>query len=206
MSALRSEPAGQPSGFESVPVPGLADFTGPEQFFLLFVFPMMLSIGGLIVPSVAASYTVIAERERRTIELLVALPVSVTDILTAKLIAMLALAVGVVLPLFAIDAVYLLVTGLGSPGYVLLMLLVLLASLMCSVGVALLLALVARDLRTANNLNGAMLGPLILIIMAILFVVPGPWRFAALGATLTIVGAAVFLVALKWLTFERYLG
>ena len=42
---------------------------------------MMVAIGGLIVPSVAASYTVIAERERRTIELLVALPVSVGDIL-----------------------------------------------------------------------------------------------------------------------------
>jgi ABC-2 type transport system permease protein len=206
IAALRAEPNTPPPGFDAVPIAGFADFTAPEQFFLLFVFPMMVSIGGLIVPSVAASYTVIAERERRTIELLVALPVSVGDILVAKLLSMLVLAAVVVLPMYAIDAVYLLVTGLASPAYVALLLILLLCALSCSVAIALLLALLARDLRTANNLNGAFIGPLLMVILVILLTVPGLWRLVVLAVVLLLFGAAVFLAAMKWLTFERYLG
>jgi ABC-2 type transport system permease protein len=71
---------------------------------------------------------------------------------------------------------------------------------------ALLIALLARDLRTANNLNGALLGPLMLVMFAILFGLSGWARLTALVVVLLGAGAVAFLVALRWLTFERYLA
>lgn len=187
--------------------PGLEGLTSnPAQFFIQAILPLFITLGGLIVPSISATYTVVAERERRSLELLIALPVRLQDILLAKLLAMLALAIIVVVPLFAVDAVVLLVLGTVSPGYVGLLFLVLLAALTCSVGIALLLALLARDFRTANNLNGAMLAPLIVLTLAVLLGVPGPARLLVLIAVLAAAGTGAYIIGLRWLTFERYLA
>lgn len=187
--------------------PGLEGLTSnPAQFFIQAILPLFITLGGLIVPSISATYTVVAERERRSLELLIALPVRLQDILLAKLLAMLALAIIVVVPLFAVDAVALLVLGTVSPGYVGLLFLVLLAALTCSVGIALLLALLARDFRTANNLNGAMLAPLIVLTLAVLLGVPGPARLLVLIAVLAAAGTGAYIIGLRWLTFERYLA
>jgi ABC-type transport system involved in multi-copper enzyme maturation permease subunit len=187
------------------PLPGLADAGDTSAIFLRLLFPLFVTLGGLVAPSVAAVYMVVAERERRTLELLMALPARVDDILTAKLLAMLLLAVGVTLPLFLIDAAALLWTGMAGPGYVATLLGVLLAALACSIGLALLLALLARDFRTANNLSGALLGPLIVLTAFTLIGVPGEWRFVALIALLLLTAALALIVARRWLTFERYL-
>jgi ABC-2 type transport system permease protein len=187
--------------------PGLEGLTSnPAQFFIQAILPLFITLGGLIVPSISATYTVVAERERRSLELLIALPVRLQDILLAKLLAMLALAIIVVVPLFAVDAVVLLVLGTVSPGYVGLLFLVLLAALTCSIGIALLLALLARDFRTANNLNGAMLAPLIVLTLAVLLGVPGPARLLVLIAVLAAAGTGAYIIGLRWLTFERYLA
>jgi ABC-type Na+ efflux pump permease subunit len=172
--------------------------------FTHFLMPLFIALSGLLIPSVMATYTVVAERERRTIELLLALPVGVGDILGAKLVAMLMMGVCVVLPFFCFDAVALLALHLATLDYVLLLLLMLAAALCCSTGMALLLALLARDHRTANNLNGALLGPLMALIVVILGAVPGDERLLVLSAALLIVGALSFFVGLRWLTFERY--
>jgi len=187
--------------------PGLEGLTGnPSQFFVQVMLPLFITLGGLIVPSISATYTVVAERESRSLELLIALPVRLQDILLAKLVAMLALATIVVVPLFAVDAVVLLALGTASPGYVGLLFVVLVAAVTCSIGIALLLALLARDFRTANNLNGAMSGPLILLTLAVLVVVPGEARLLALTAVLAAAGIGAYVVGLRWLTFERYLA
>lgn len=178
----------------------------PSQFFVQVMLPLYMTLGGLIVPAISATYTVVAERERRSLELIMALPVRVRDILTAKLLAMLVLALVVVLPLFVVDATIVLALGLASLPYVAMLLVVLASSLVCSIGIALLLALVARDFRTANNLNGAMIGPLILITVGIVFLVPGVLRLVVLAAVLLLGGAAAFAAGLRWLTFERYLA
>ena len=187
--------------------PGMAGAaTDPTDFFVQAMLPLFVALGALMVPSVAATYTVIAEREKRSLELLMALPVRVSDILAAKLVAMLALALAVVTPLYAADAVALALFGLASPGYLALLLMVLLAALFCSVGVALLLALLARDFRTANNLSGALVGPLILGMAGVLFGIAGPVRLFILAGLLLAGGGLAFLVGLRWLTFERYLA
>jgi ABC-2 type transport system permease protein len=192
-----------PPGVE--PAPGLPVAGDPSAIFLQLLFPLFVTLGGLVAPSVAATYTVVAERERRTLELLMALPVRVGDILAAKLLAMLALAAGVTLPLFLLDAAALLYTGIAGPGYVAALLGVLLAALACSVGLALLLALLARDFRTANNISGALLGPLILMTMVVLIGAPGQWRLLALIGLLLLTAALALVAARRWLTFERYL-
>ncbi len=186
--------------------PGLAELSDPVELYLRAMLPLFIALGGLVVPSVSATYTVVAEREKRSIELLLALPVRVRDVLVAKLLAMLTLACAVVVPLFAIDMAVLLSAGLVTLGYAGALFLVLLSALACSVGVALLLALLSRDFRTANNLNGALIGPLILAIMGLMFGVPGDLRLVAEIALLLGVGVAAVVVALRWLTFERYLA
>ena len=201
--ALRASPramADVPLG--SVP-PGLAD---PERVFTHFLFPLFLALSGLVVPAIAAGYTVVTERERRTIELLLALPVRASDILIAKLLALLIAAVVIVLPLFVADVVALLAMHLVTPAYVVLLLIVLVAALVCSIGLALLLALLAREHRTAQNLNGAFTGPLMIVMLLILTVVPGDGRLLVLAAALLAVGAAAFTIGLRWLTFERYIA
>jgi ABC-2 type transport system permease protein len=206
--AMRNAPPEAPADIPGGALPpGLADaIQDPDQFFIRFMLPLFIALGGLIVPSVAATYTVVAEREKRTLDLLMALPVRVVDILTAKLLAMLLLAAAVVVPLFVIDAAVLLWLGDATISDLGFLFALLLAAIACSLGVALLLALLARDFRTANNLNGVMLGPLILIVLIVLIALPHPANFAVLVTVLLTCGALAILAGLRWLTFERYLS
>jgi ABC-2 type transport system permease protein len=189
---------------ETGPLPG--ELSDPQELFTGFLLPLVVALSGLIVPSVAATYTVVAEHERRTLELLVALPVRVGDVLLAKMLAMLILAVGVAVPLFAVDAVAVVLLGLGDGGYIVQLLLVLLAALVCSVCEALVLALVARDLRTTNNLNGALITPATLVMVAILLGLPPAVRLPALAAFLLVLAVIAYVCAWRWLSFERYLA
>jgi ABC-2 type transport system permease protein len=177
----------------------------PLQLFARFLFPLFVILGGLIVPSVAATYTVVGERERRSLELLLSLPVRVSDILAAKLVAMVILASSVVLPLFAFDAAVLLVLGLVDWAGALMLLLVLLSALTYAVGEALLLALLARDLRTAQNLNGALLLPISFLTAVVLLAAPPHLNLPAVSLLLLCGAGLTLIVGLRWLTFERYL-
>jgi ABC-2 type transport system permease protein len=193
----------QPSG--SAALPGLAGINQLDDIFLYITFPLFFVLGGLMTPSLAATHTVISERERRSIELLVALPVSVADILTAKMAANLFVAGVTLLPLFAIDAVALLLMTHAGPLFILAALLLLVSSLAASIGISLLLALVARDFRTANNLNGIFIVPAMILTGLCVTLVPGLWRFLVLSLLMLALGGLAYLVAARWLTFERYL-
>ncbi len=186
--------------------PGLAELREDPRAMLWFILTPLLATGNLLYPAVTASYTFISERESRTLELLVALPVRVGHILLAKLLAILALAMPMSLALFAVDAVLLLKRGLGSPGYVLMLAVMLLCALACSTSTALLVSLLARDFRAASNLNGLVLGPIVLGSFALMTVVPGAAVAAGVLAALYAVGAGVTtLLALRVVTFERLL-
>jgi ABC-2 type transport system permease protein len=191
----------------SAPTPaGLAAVERPEQMLTEFFLPFILGVVGLLVPTVAAMHAIVTERERRTIELLIALPVTVRDVLLAKLVAMLVLSGVVLMPLFAIDAAWLLWSGLATPARIGLYLLVLLAGCVCSISLALVLTLLARDLRTANQLNGMLIGPLVLALLGVFMFVPGEARWLIAIGLLLVVAAAGLVIALRWLTFERYLS
>jgi len=186
-------------------VPGMSGLTQLDDLFLYVTFPLFFVLAGLMTPSLAATHTVISERERRSIELLVALPVSVTDILTAKTAANLLVAAVTLLPLFAINAVAVLTLTQAGVLYVLAALVLVLASLTASIGISLLLALVARDFRTANNLNGAFVLPTMIMTGLCVTLVPGLWRFLVLALLMLALGGLAYVIAVRWLTFERYL-
>jgi ABC-type Na+ efflux pump permease subunit len=173
---------------------------------LLIVVSPMGQLAGLLVPSIAAVHTVVVERERRTVELLIALPVRVRDILFAKLVATLALCSVVLVPLFLLDTIALLYFSVVTLGQALGLLALLLAAELCSIALALLVALLARDFRTANNLNGVTIGPALLLVGAVMFFAPAALRIPLLILLLLAVGATALVIALRWLTFERYLA
>jgi ABC-2 type transport system permease protein len=204
MKAGGARPVDLPPGVE---LPrGMRELVDDPLAMMRAMLVPFIALGGLIVPSVTASYILITERESRTLELLVALPVRVGQILLAKLLALLALASLVTLVLFSVDAVLILGLGIGSPGVVLALLAVLLTSLTFSTTSALLVSLLARDFRTANNLNGLLIGPTLLVCFFVTLAVPGPILSSLLLAALFAVGSgAATLVAMKVVTFERLL-
>jgi ABC-type transport system involved in multi-copper enzyme maturation permease subunit len=187
--------------------PGLAALDDdPNTVMRVLLLPLFVTIGGLMVPSITAIYTMIAERENRTIELLVALPVRVGQILLAKLLVIVMLAGGITFTLFLIDAVLILVLGIGSIGYVLSLLLLLIAALAYSTASALLLSLLARDFRTANNLSGALLVPTIFLCVGVLLFVPsGGFQILLLAALFVLAAGIATVIALRVVTFERLL-
>jgi ABC-type Na+ efflux pump permease subunit len=186
-------------------VPGMSGLSHLDDLFLYVTFPLFFVLAGLMTPSLAATHTVISERERRSIELLVALPVSVTDILTAKTAANLLVASATLLPLFVVDAAAVLALTQAGVLYVFAALLLVLCALTASIGISLLLALVARDFRTANNLNGFFVVPTMIMTGLCVTLVPGLWRFVVLSLLMLALGSLAYLIAVRWLTFERYL-
>ena len=199
-SASPTQRGAVPSG-----VPGMAGLDHLSDLFLYFTFPLFFVLGGLMTPSLAATHTVISERERRSIELLVALPVSVRDILTAKMAANLLVAGVTLLPLFVVDSIAVLLLTDAGPLYLAAALLLVLSSLAASIGISLLLALLARDFRTANNLNGFFVVPAMIMTGLCVTLVPGLWRFVVLSVLMLALGGLAYLIAVRWLTFERYL-
>lgn len=187
------------------PLPGFADVTDPRQLLVQFFYPMFLVIGGLLLPSLTTAYAIIAERERRSLELLISLPVTVAEILTAKLLAVLAVTAVIGLPYVAIIITLLLVLGVAGPETIPSLLAPFLAAVACSTGISLLLTLLARDFRTANNLSGAFIVPALVLTVGTLGAVGGPARTYVLAALLLALGGVATFAALKWVSVERYL-
>jgi ABC-2 type transport system permease protein len=109
------------------------------------------------------------------------------------------------LPYVAVVITLLLVLGVAGPATIPALLAPFLAAIACSIGISLLLTLLARDFRTANNLSGAFIVPALLLTVGTLSAVGGPARTYVLAALLLAVGAAAVFVALRWVSVERYL-
>lgn len=184
--------------------PGLQSLRGADAFVLL-MYPLLATICGMIVPSLAASYTIVTERERRTLELLVSLPVRLSQILVAKLLSILILGIVVTVPLFAVTATLVVILGAASPAEIALVLVPLVAAVVCSTCLSLLLTLLARDFRTANNVNGVLFFPVLIVAAGILVGVGGGARLLVLGAALLVIGGVAIVAGARWITFERYL-
>jgi ABC-2 type transport system permease protein len=168
------------------------------------MLPLLLSLTGLIVPTILVTHTIIGERETRTLELLVALPVRIQQVLVAKLAAVLAATSLVTAPLLAIVMVTLLVLGVAAPRDVAGLPVLLACALAFGVVSALVVSLLAKDYRTANHAAGPVLVPAILVtILASTLLPGGVARPLGLGA-LYLVGAAVMVrIVLRVVTFER---
>jgi ABC-type Na+ efflux pump permease subunit len=187
------------------PFPGMSDISDPSQLLLQFIYPMLLVFGGLLLPGLTTTYAIVTERERRSLELLVSLPVSVGEILAAKLLGVLVVTAVIGFPYVAVVLTLLLALGIAGPESIPALLAPFIAAIICSIGTSLLLTLLARDFRSANNLNGALFVPVLLVTVATLSTVSGPARTYVLAAVLLALAAIAITVALKWVSFERYL-
>ena len=187
------------------PLPGFAEVKEPTELLVQVFYPLLFVIGGLLLPSLTTTYAIVAERERRSLELLLSLPVSVAEILTAKLLTVLAVTALIGLPYVAVVLTLLLVLGIAGPATIPALLAPFLAAVACSIGISLLLTLLARDFRTSNNLSGAFAVPVMFVTLATLGAVNGPARTYVLALVLLSIGAAAVLAALRWVSFERYL-
>jgi len=189
----------------NAPLPGFNGITDPDQLLVQVVYPLVLVLGGLMLPSLTTTYAIVAERERRSLELLIALPVTVGEILTAKLLGVLVVTAVIGLPYIAVVMTLLLIVGVASAASIPALLAPFIGAVACSTAISLLLTLLARDFRTANNLNGAFFVPALFVSLATLAAVGGPQRTYVLALVLFALAAAATIAALKWVSFERYL-
>jgi hypothetical protein len=194
-------------------LPGFDVIHDGQGYFLFITMPFLFVLAGLLTPILCATYTLIAEREvrqdQRSLDMLMALPVLVGDILAAKLAAILGLAVVTIVPMFVVDGV---VVGIVSDladratGYLVGALFLLLATLVAAVGISLLLALLTRDTRGASAIGGLLtVPPMILTGICVTFV-PGMGRFVVLGLLMLAMGCGALYAGLRWLTSERYVA
>jgi ABC-2 type transport system permease protein len=187
-------------------LPGLEVVHDGQGYFLYVTLPFLFVMAALLTPILSATHTLIVERERRSLELLMALPVLMGDILTAKLAANLATAVATIVPMFLVDAIVILsLTGVET-AYVACALFLLLSTLVAATGGSLLLALTARDQRTAAFLGGMLAVPPLLLTGLCVVFVPGLGRFVVLGLLMLALGCGALYGGLRWLTTERYVA
>jgi ABC-type Na+ efflux pump permease subunit len=204
--------ARMPTHVDHPPPPGmqigfLGDMTQHPQHLAGAMLPMFVALVGMILPTMMASYLLITERERRTLELLVALPIRIEQVLIAKLLATLVVSLALSGPLLIADMIALPLVGAASVEQVIGWPVLLVAGLSLSTSIALLMSLLAKDFRTANNIGGALLVPIIFSTMIGGMLLPGGVvRPVAISVAYLIVAALVMRHALKTVTFERLLA
>jgi len=206
LAAFRSIDASQLAASNPANQAILARFDRPIDLYTTVILPLFVALTGVIVPAVATAYAVVTERERRSLDLIMALPVSVADVLVTKVLSVMVVALAVVLPLFAINMGVMLGLGVLDLLGAFLLLLVLFGAFTCSIGVTFVVTIVARDFRTANNLSGLQMLPVMALTPALLLTLPTVPGFLALASALAAVGLFALFVAWRWITFERYLA
>lgn len=185
---------------------GVTDAVHSDMGVVRWVYPLLVALGGLLVPAITAVHTIIAERDNRTIELLAALPVRLSHVLFAKLGTVIVFCILSSSLLLCIDAALFLANGFVSVGYMASIFFLLASAMTYSASASLMTTLIAKDFRTANNINGMLLAPLIATCIAVLTFVPGETFHIVVLSFLFLIGAAIgFYAAIKIVSFERLL-
>jgi ABC-type Na+ efflux pump permease subunit len=186
--------------------PGLLGLERDPAVLVRFLLASLVAMGGLVVPAVASSYTMVSERESRTLELLASLPVSIRDVLASKLLVILGFSATVTSLMLSLDVAVLWRLRMASVPFGLSLYVLLASALLYSTASALLISLLARDFRTANQLGGALLGPTTVVAVFVLAYGPvGAGSVLALAGIFLAAAALALFVALRVVTFERLL-
>jgi ABC-type transport system involved in multi-copper enzyme maturation permease subunit len=171
-----------------------------------YTLPILVSISALVTPSIVMGDILFGERERRTLDLLVALPVSAFQVVMAKLLAVLLFAVCVTLPLFAVNFAIVNAFGYASTGQTAGLLAILFTAICYSAASALVIAFVAGEARAANIVSGLLLGPIVPLEGLILGTVSGAVALAVCAIMLMALAAICLTWAFRLLSFERLFG
>jgi ABC-2 type transport system permease protein len=195
-------------GFGSKPIYLLSSSHAISGSYLLrhYTLPVLVSISALVTPSIVMGDVLLGERERRTLELLVALPVSATDIVVAKLGAVLAFALMVTIPIFAVNVLIVSAFGYGSVAQAVALGELLLAAIAYSTTSALLVVLIAGEPRAANIVSGLVLGPIVPLEGLILATGTGTAAISTCALGLAVLTCGAFFWATRLLSFERLFG
>ena len=192
-------------GFASKPIYLLSSSRRVSGPFLLqhYTLPVLVTISALVTPSIVMGDLLFGERERRTLDLLVGLPVSVYDVVLAKLTAVLGFAVCVTGPLFALNTLMVSAAGYGAAAQTGALAMLLVGAVFYSTSSALLVAVVAGEARAANIVSGLVLGPVVPVEGLILAGVKSYVAIVAFAVILLAVGCILLSWSLRLLSFER---
>lgn len=195
-------------GFGSHPIYLLSSAHAVSGPYLLrhFTLPVLVTISALVTPSIVMSDVLLGERERRTLDLLIGLPLSPRDIVLAKVMAVAAFATSVTAPLFAANALIVSAFGYSSPSQVTALAALLLAAIAFSVVSALLIALIAGEPRSANIVSGLILGPVVPLEGVILTAVGTGTAITICAAVLALLTCVAVFFSQRLLSFERLAG
>ncbi|XXF80378.1 ABC transporter permease subunit [Myxococcaceae bacterium GXIMD 01537] len=186
--------------------PGLRTLARDTNASFRLLMPLFVTLSGMVVPSAMAVHALVAEREGRTLELLVALPVRVGQVLLAKVLALLALTVPLTFGLLLVNTCILVSTGVCSVALALALFLLLACAVAFATTGSLLVSLLARDYRAASHLSGLLVVPSMFVGLGAVLLAGGPVMASLLLSALLAAGAAVsLLLTLRFVTFERLL-
>jgi ABC-type transport system involved in multi-copper enzyme maturation permease subunit len=171
-----------------------------------YTLPVLVTISALVTPSIVMGDVLLGERERRTLELLVALPVTATDVVLAKLGAVLTFALIVTVPVFLLNVAIVSLFGYGSAGQEFALAELLLAAVCYSAASGLLIAVLAGEPRAANIVSGLVLGPVVPVEGLILAGMPGVAAITVCAGALILLALAALLWSSRLLSFERLFG
>ncbi len=171
------------------------------------LLPIFLTIVAVAVPTALITHSIIQERETRSLELLAALPVRIQQVIAAKIACVWLFAGAVAGSCAAVLLGEMLLLGLATFADVIGLAALLFAGLGYGTSAALMIALIAKDFRTANNVAGPLLVPAIFGVMIVSALIPGgPGRPFVCALLLLTGGLALMRSALRGATFEKLLA
>lgn len=195
-------------GFGSKPIYLLSPSHPLSGPYLLrhYSLPVLITISSLVTPSIVMADVLLGERERRTFDLLVALPISTLDMILAKLAAVLVFAMSVTVPLFIVNQLIVGAFGFGSAAQVVALAQLMLAGICYSAASALLIALIAGEPRAANIVSGLIMGPVVPVEGLILSGVGGTAGISTCATVLFVLTLAAVFWSTRLLSWERLAG
>lgn len=195
-------------GFGHKPIYLLSSAHAVSATYLLrhFTLPVLITISSLVTPSIVMGDVLFGERERRTLDLLVALPVSARDVVVAKLAAVLLFAVSVIVPLFAVNVAIVSLLGYSSVSQTAALFELMLAAISYSAASGLLIALAAGEARAANIVSGLLLGPIVPLEGLILTTIRGDLAISTCAVGLLLLACGGLVWSFRLLSFERLFG
>ena len=183
---------------------------------LVYYFAPFFLIIPLMVSSVISSDSFAGEKERKTIEALLAAPFTDSELLMGKILVAFAPSVGVTLLGFTLYTVMVDVLTLGRFGFLLLPNLTWLVMILClapatsllGIGATVIISSRVKGFREAQQLSALMVVPVLALLFgqASGFLVLGPTVLLVLTALVLVVDAALFGVGVSLFNREKILS
>ena len=183
---------------------------------LVYFFAPFFLIIPLMVSGVIASDSFAGEKERKTIEALLAAPFTDSELLMGKILVAFAPAMGVTLLGFTLYTVMVDALTLGRFGFLLLPNLTWLVMILClapaasllGIGATVIISSRVRGFREAQQLSALMVAPVLALLFgqATGFLILGPTALLVITALVLVVDAALFGVGVSLFNREKILS